>query len=158
MDPAKLNGVLTAVAEGVRGRGAVIGETTTDANQVLREVNPRSDTIRADTRAASGFTDTYSAAAHDILKMLDASAVTSATIPMIRRRWARCSTAIGLSNSGIRLVGPNKDNFIKAVSLLDPTTSLLMKYNPALTCMLVGARPRSIRAISTPPVAPTDIR
>ncbi len=141
IDPAKLNGVLSALAEGLRGRGAVIGQSITDANQVLREVNPRAETIRADTRAASGFTDTYSAAARDILKVLDASAVTSATITDDSQALGSLLAGIiGLSDSGIRLVGPNKGNFIKAVSLLDPTTSLLMKYNPALTCMLVGAK------------------
>jgi len=46
----------------------------------------------------------------------------------------------GLSRSGIQLLGPNKDNLVQAVSLLQPTTSLLMKYNPELTCMLVGAQ------------------
>ncbi len=141
IDPAKLNGVLSALAEGLRGRGAIIGQSITDANQVLREVNPRAETIRADTRAAKGFADTYSAAAQDILRVLDASAVTSATItgdaPALDSLLA---DMIGLSRSGIRLVGPNRDNLVRAVSLLDPTTSLLMKYNPMLTCMLVGAK------------------
>ncbi|ORV92140.1 MCE-family protein MCE3A [Mycobacterium interjectum] len=141
IDPAKLNGVLSALAEGLRGRGAIIGQSITDANQVLREVNPRAETIRADTRAAKGFADTYSAAARDILRVLDASAVTSATVtgdaPALDSLLA---DIIGLSRSGIRLVGPNKDNLVRTVSLLDPTTSLLMKYNPTLTCMLVGAK------------------
>lgn len=141
IDPAKLSGVLAALAEGLRGRGAIIGQSITDASQVLREVNPRAETIRADARAAKGFADTYSAAAQDILRVLDASAVTSATItgdaPALDSLLA---DMIGLSRSGIRLLGPNKDNLVRAVSLLDPTTSLLMKYNPTLTCMLVGAK------------------
>ena len=133
--------MLSALAEGLRGRGAIIGQSITDANQVLREVNPRAETIRADTRAVNGFTDTYSAAAQDILKVLDAAGVTSATITNDSQALGSLlAGVIGLSHSGIQLVGPNKDNFIKAVSLLDPTTSLLMKYNPELTCMLVGAK------------------
>ena len=141
IDPAKLSGVLSALAEGLRGRGAIIGQSITDANEVLREVNPRAETIRADTRAAKGFTDTYSAAAQDILKVLDASSVTSSTITDDSQALGSLlADMIGLSRSGIALIGANKDNLIKAVSLLDPTTSLLMKYNPALTCMLVGAK------------------
>jgi len=46
----------------------------------------------------------------------------------------------GLSRSGIGLLGPNKDNFVQTVNLLEPTTSLLMKYNPEITCTLVGAQ------------------
>ena len=48
IDTAKLNSTLSALAEGVRGQGEKIGQATTDANQVLLQLNPRSDTIRAD--------------------------------------------------------------------------------------------------------------
>ena len=46
VDVTKLNAVLTAVADGFRGKGEAIGEATTDANQVLMAINPRSETIR----------------------------------------------------------------------------------------------------------------
>src|SRR6476646_4311181 len=41
IDPAKLNAVLSAVAESVRGKGDRIGQAITDANKVLLAVNPR---------------------------------------------------------------------------------------------------------------------
>ena len=62
IDPLKLNAVLTAVAEGVRGQGERIGEATTDLNQVLLALNARSDTIRQDWRSLRNFSDTYDAA------------------------------------------------------------------------------------------------
>ena len=40
IDTAKLNAVLSALAEGVRGQGERIGEATTDANQVLLATQP----------------------------------------------------------------------------------------------------------------------
>ncbi|MFZ0906611.1 MAG: MCE family protein, partial [Mycobacterium sp.] len=46
IDVAKLNAVLTALADGFRGKGEAIGEATTDLNQVLMAINPRSETIR----------------------------------------------------------------------------------------------------------------
>ena len=141
IDPAKLQAVLSALAEGLRGHGAMIGQGITDANQVLLEINPRAETIRSDTQAVKRFSDTYGAAAQDILKVLDAASVTSATITKDSQALDSLLTGVlGLSSSGINLVGPNKDNLIRAVNLLDPTTSLLMKYNPELTCMLVGAK------------------
>jgi phospholipid/cholesterol/gamma-HCH transport system substrate-binding protein len=141
IDPAKLQGVLSALAEGLRGRGTLIGQAITDANQVLLAVNPRAETIRADTQAAKGFSDTYAAAAQNILKVLDAGGVTSATITDDSQALdSLLAGIIGLSRTGIQLIGANKDNLIRAVNLLDPTTSLLMKYNPALTCMLLGAK------------------
>ena len=54
IDPLKLNAVLTAVADGVRGQGERIGEATTDLNQVLLALNARSDTIRQDWRSFKG--------------------------------------------------------------------------------------------------------
>ena len=52
IDPTKLNGTLTALADGLRGQGPTIGEATTDANQVLLAVNPRADTVRRDWQKA----------------------------------------------------------------------------------------------------------
>ncbi len=80
IDPAKLNAVLTAVADSVRGQGERIGEATTDLNQVLLAVNPRTETIRQDWRAFKDFNDTYSAAAQNILTVLNAASTTSTTI------------------------------------------------------------------------------
>ena len=40
VDPAKLNAILSALAEGVRGQGERIGEATTDLNQVLLAAEP----------------------------------------------------------------------------------------------------------------------
>ncbi len=63
IDPLKLNAVLTAVADGVRGQGQRIGEATIDLNEVLQALNLRSDTIGRDWRSLKNFGDTYDAAA-----------------------------------------------------------------------------------------------
>jgi phospholipid/cholesterol/gamma-HCH transport system substrate-binding protein len=141
IDPAKLNGVLSALAEGLRGQGETIGEATTDANQVLLALNPRADTVRRDWQSLKGFSDTYSAAAQNILTVLDAASTTSTTVTNNSKDLdALLVNVIGLSRSGINLIGPNKDNLVRAINELQPTTSLLMKYNPELTCLLVGAQ------------------
>jgi phospholipid/cholesterol/gamma-HCH transport system substrate-binding protein len=141
IDPAKLNAVLSALAQGLRGQGDLIGQGITDANEDLLAVNPRSETVRADFRAVKGFADTYSAAAPDILKTLDAASTTSITITTNAKALDSLllSTA-GFATSGIDLLAPIKDNLVNAVNLAEPTTSLFMKYNPELTCLLVGAK------------------
>jgi phospholipid/cholesterol/gamma-HCH transport system substrate-binding protein len=141
IDPAKLNSTLSALAEGVRGQGERIGQATTDANQVLLELNPRSETIRADWRALKDFNDTYSVAAQDILSILNSASTTSATIASHAKQLdALLLATIGLSNSGISLLAPNQANLIKAINVLEPTTNLLYKYSPEYTCLLVGAK------------------
>jgi phospholipid/cholesterol/gamma-HCH transport system substrate-binding protein len=141
VDTAKLNSTLSALAEGVRGQGEKIGQATTDANQVLLALNPRSETIGEDWRALKGFNDAYSGAAHDILTVLNAASTTSATITSHTKQLdALLLATIGLSNSGISLLAPNQANLIKAINVLEPTTNLLYKYNPEYTCLLVGAK------------------
>ncbi len=102
IDVAKLNSVLSALADGVRGQGERIGQATTDANQVFLALNPRSETVRADWQALKGFSDTYSVAAQDILTTLNAASTTSVTITSHAEALdALLLATIGLSNSGI---------------------------------------------------------
>lgn len=141
IDPAKLNAVLSALAEGVRGQSERIGEATTDANEVLLALNPRTDAIRDDWRAVRAVSDTYGAAAQDILKTLSAVSTTSVTITnQASQLDALLLGVAGFSESGINVLGPSKDNFIKGFNSLRPTADLLMNYNPELTCLLVGAQ------------------
>jgi phospholipid/cholesterol/gamma-HCH transport system substrate-binding protein len=141
VDPAKLNAILSALAEGVRGQGQRIGEATTDLNQVLLALNPRSETIRADFRSLKGFADTYSDAAQNILATLDAASTTSDTITRQSKQLdSLLLNVIGFSNSGVNLLAPNQGNFIAAINDLAPTTALLANYNPEYTCLLLGAK------------------
>lgn len=141
IDVTKLNAVLSALAEGFRGKGEAIGEATTDLNQVLMAINPRSETIRADFHALKGFSDTYGAAARDIVTVLDAVSTTSSTITSNAKQLDSLLLDLtGFSQSGVNLLGPNRDNLVHGINLLESTTSLLMKYNPELTCLLVGGK------------------
>jgi phospholipid/cholesterol/gamma-HCH transport system substrate-binding protein len=141
IDPAKLNATLSAFSEGLRGLGEQIGQGITDSNEVLTALNKRSDTIRTDFQALKGFADTYSAAAPDILKILDVASTTSTTITTNAKALdSLLLSTIGFANSGINLLAPVKDDLVKAVDLAEPTTGLLMKYNPELTCLLVGGK------------------
>ncbi|MDA4105760.1 MCE family protein [Mycolicibacterium holsaticum] len=141
VDPPKLNAVLSAMADGVEGQGERIGRATTDANHVLMAVNPRMDTVARDWRALRGFADTYDAAAEDILTVLDAVSATSTTISTRAAELNGLLLAVaGFGRVGVEAVAPGHDNMIRAINVAEPTTGLLMKYNPEFTCMLVGAK------------------
>lgn len=140
VDPAKLNAVLTAVAEGVRGQGERMGRATTDLNVVLTALNERNDTITADWRSFKNFNDTYAAVATDIVTILDGASTTSTTVAEHADELdALLLNAIGLSRSGTELLGSSKDSLIGLVGTLESTTSLLRKYSPVYTCWLQGA-------------------
>jgi phospholipid/cholesterol/gamma-HCH transport system substrate-binding protein len=141
IDPPKLNAVLTAVADAVRGRGERVGEATTAASHILSEINPRMGHMQQDWRSLRDASDAYSAAAQDILATIDAFSTTSATITNHAADLdALLLSTIGFSQAGIDLLGPNQRNLVRAVNVLEPTTDLLMKYNPVYTCLLMGAK------------------
>lgn len=141
VDPLKLNAVLTAVADAVRGKGEKIGEATTDLNEVLTALNSREDVFREDIRSLKNLGDTYSAAAEDIVSILDAVSTTSATV--VEHKDALDTlllNAVGVSEAGTNLLVSSKDNLVTAINSLEPTTELLNMYSPAYACTLQGAQ------------------
>lgn len=140
VDPAKVNAVLSAIADAVRGQGPRMGEATAALNRVLTEVNARSETLHEDWRSFGDFSATYAAVADDIVSILDSASTTSATI--VERRSDLDSLLLnvtGFAQSGSNLLATSKDSFIEAVNTFAPTTELLHKYNPIYTCTLQGS-------------------
>ncbi len=140
IDTSKLNAVLSALAQGVGGKGEQIGQSITDSKIVLEELNSRTETMRENFRALADFGDTYSAAAPNIINTIGAFSTTASTMSAKATELDQLLFNLaGMSRSGVELLGPNKSNLIDTINLLQPTTDLLMKYNPSLTCLLVGA-------------------
>lgn len=140
IDPAKLNAILSALAEGFRGQGPAMGEAITGLNQFLAEVNPRSETMRRDWQLLGELSATYDAAADDILRTLDAASTTSATITSHRSELdSLLLNVIGFGRAGVDLIGPSQRNLVDAINVLQPTTGVLNKYTPEYTCLLNGA-------------------
>lgn len=140
VDPPKLNAVLTAWADGLRGKGARIGEATAAARNVVAALDDRSDVFDADLRSLSGATGAYAAAAPNLLATLTALSTTSSTVTgQARELDAALLATAGLSQSGIDLLGPNMDNLVNGINNLQPTTDLLAAYEPEYTCTLQGA-------------------
>ena len=141
IDPAKLNAVLSAVAESLRGRGHSLGEAITGANNVLLAVNPRMPTVRRDWQLFGQTAQAYSGAAEDILSALDSFSTTSTTIAAHAPALdTLLLSAVGFSRAGVATIGGNQTALVRAMNILDPTTALLMKYSPTYTCLFQGAQ------------------
>jgi phospholipid/cholesterol/gamma-HCH transport system substrate-binding protein len=141
IDPAKLNGVLSAVAEGVRGKGDRIGQAITDGNRALLTVNPRIPTVQRDWQLFGKTAEAYSDAAQDILSALDSFSTTSVTITKNAKALDELLlSAIGFAQSGINTIGRNQQNLVTAINVVAPTFELLNKYSPSYTCLFQGAQ------------------
>ena len=141
IDPAKLNAILSAFSQALRGKGERLGQAITGANNVLLTVNPRLGTIRKDWQLLGKTAAIYSDAAPDILSILDSAATTSTTITAEQRSLdSLLLSAVGFSQTGINVIGRNESNIVRSINLLDPTTALLNKYSPTYTCLFQGAQ------------------
>jgi phospholipid/cholesterol/gamma-HCH transport system substrate-binding protein len=141
IDPAKLNAILSAFAQSVRGKGERMGQAITDANNVLLMVNPRMDTIDKNWKLFGKTAAIYSDAAQDILSILDSAATTSKTLTDDQRSLdSLLLSTVGFSQTGINLIGRSESNIVRSFNLLDPTTALLNEYSPTFTCLFQGAQ------------------
>ena len=141
IDPAKLNGVLSALSEALRGKGEIIGEAITASNDVLLAVNPRMPTITRDWQLFGQTMNIYSGAARNILSILDSFSTTATTISnQATALDGVLLSAVGFSQSGITALGANQENLVRSLNTLAPTTGLLNTYSPAYTCMFQGAQ------------------
>ena len=140
IDPAKLNSVLSAVAESVRGKGEVIGQAITDANNVLLAVNPRMETVRQDWQLFGKTHEAYSDAAQDIVSILDSSRRPARRSAHMPRHSTRCCC-----RRSDFPIGDQHDRRKPAESGARDQHSrsddaLLMKYSPTYTCLFQGAQ------------------
>ncbi len=141
IDPAKLNAILSAFSESLRGKGDRLGAAISDANNLLLTVNPRMSTIHRDWRLFGKTAAAYSNAAQDILSILDSAATTSTTITENQRALdTLLLSAVGFSQAGTSVIGNNESNIVRSVDLLEPTTTLLEKYSPTYACLFQGAQ------------------
>jgi phospholipid/cholesterol/gamma-HCH transport system substrate-binding protein len=141
IDPAKLNGVLSALADGFRGKGDRIGQAITEGNRALLAVNPKMPTVRRDWQLFGKTTEAYSDAAQDILATLDSFSTTSVTITKNKTALDEVLlSAIGFADSGVNTIGGNQPNLVSAINLVAPTFELLNKYSPTYTCTFQGAQ------------------
>jgi phospholipid/cholesterol/gamma-HCH transport system substrate-binding protein len=141
IDPAKMNAVLSALAEALRGKGDTIGAAITDANNVLLAVNPRMPTVQHDWQLFGQTVGAYSDAAQDILSVLDSFTKTGDTITGNAGALSDALlSAVGFSQSGVDVIGGNAPNIIRSMNTLVSTTDLLFTYSPTYTCLFQGAQ------------------
>ncbi|MDZ4270157.1 MAG: MCE family protein [Mycobacterium sp.] len=137
IQPDKLNETLGAIASAMRGRGEKIGQSLTDLNTALGQLNPHLEALDRDLAAAPPVLAAYADAAPDLMSILDSTARLSTTVVDTEPDLdALLVSAIGLSDIGSPVLAENTRPLGDVLSLLAPTTALLRDYHQALTCGL----------------------
>jgi len=80
LEPEKLNAALTAIAEGLQGRGNALGENLANIDAYLAKINPSLPTIQADISGLADLAESLNANADDILRIARNSIVSGQTL------------------------------------------------------------------------------
>ena len=145
LEPEKINATLGALSEALRGRGKQVGELLTDADAYLTDINPSLPALQQDFKSAAEVTNLYADVAPDLVRLLDdATAIGGTLVDERDNLESLLLSLIGVANTGETVLGENEQNLTTALDLLRPTTALLDRYSPVLSCLILGldkARP-----------------
>lgn len=152
VEPTKLNETLSALSQGLAGRGARFGTTLDDLDTLLADLDPAMDTLSRDIALAPEVLNAYADAAPDLLATADnASRISDTLVEKQADLDSLLVSAIGLADIGQDVVATNRTAFAELIHLLAPTTDLTNQYHQALNCGLAGMLPL---AMAPPPPVP----
>jgi phospholipid/cholesterol/gamma-HCH transport system substrate-binding protein len=142
IDPIKLNQTLAAISGALNGRGETLGQTVTDLDRFLQQINPSLDNINRDLEVAPVALNAYADAAPDLVDVLDNTTKLSNTVVDQQKNLdAFLISAIGLANTGNDVIGTNRQALTDDLRMLVPTTALTSQYQENLRCGLQGLIP-----------------
>jgi phospholipid/cholesterol/gamma-HCH transport system substrate-binding protein len=142
IEPQKLNAMLAALSSGLNGRGEKLGETITNLDYVLAQLDPSLPNLSHDISVAPTVLNTFADAAPDLVQTMANSTELSNTIVDQGANLDRfLMSVISVSDTGNDVIGGNRAALTSTLALLTPTTDLLNEYNPALYCLLAGLVP-----------------
>ncbi|KAA9160481.1 MCE family protein [Amycolatopsis acidicola] len=137
--PSQVNTTLNALATTLQGRGEQLGDFLANVDSYLRKLNPELPAVQADLGKTAQVTNLYADVAPDFFHVLDNATKIGATV--VDKQGALDGFLKELSSLGIsgdQLFTENGANLVQTLDLLEPTSSLLAKYSPELTCFLQG--------------------
>ncbi len=151
VDPVQLNATLSAVAQALDGLGTRFGESITNGNNILAQLNPRMPQIRYDVQRLADLADIYTDASPDLWNFLQNALITAGTLNRQQDDLdAALLSAVGVGNTGEDILRRGGQYLARGAADLVPTAQLLDTYSPELFCMtrnFYEAAPKIAKAI-----------
>lgn len=138
VDPIKLNQTLAATADALSGLGgAGFGDSLTDGNHILDDLNARMPAARTDTRLLADLADVYADASADLWDGLR-DAVTSARTFNEHSDDvdAALMAALGFADAAADTLERGGPYLVRGAADLVPTSRLLDYHSPAIFCSI----------------------
>jgi phospholipid/cholesterol/gamma-HCH transport system substrate-binding protein len=135
--PDKLSLTLTAIAQGLQGRGQELGQSLVTLNSYLAKLNPQLPQIDTDIRKLAGLSRTYNQAAPAIVQALDDFGVTGRTIANQRADFDALLANLTTSSDDLTsFLNANSANAITLSADSISTLDILARYSPEFPCVL----------------------
>ncbi len=136
-EPDKLSITLTAIAQGLQGRGKELGQTLVTLNSYLRQMNPHLPAVDADIRQLIQLTQSYHQALPQVLQALNDFSITGQTLAEERANFAALLTTVTTASDDLRaFLAANSPNIIRLGTDSQATLRILAAYAPEFPCTL----------------------
>ena len=137
VDPVKLNATLTAAASALDGLGTKFGQSITNGNDILADVNPQMPQLRYDTQRLADLAHTYTDASPDLWAFLDNALITAHTFNDQQGNIdATLLASIGFANTGADILDRGGADLVRGQADLVPTSQLFDEYSPEIFCTI----------------------
>jgi phospholipid/cholesterol/gamma-HCH transport system substrate-binding protein len=136
-EPDKLSLTLTAIAQGLQGRGQALGQALVTLNSYLEKLNPELPQIDTDIRDLAALARTYNQASPAILQALDDFGVTGRTLADQHADFAALLANLTTSSDDLTaFLNANSANAITLSADSLSTLRILARYAPEFPCVL----------------------
>lgn len=146
VQPAQLASTLGALSQALHGRGKTLGATLVGLDTYLKGVNPAVPAVLASLNDLRPVTDTYSAAAPQLLGGLADLGTTSQTFVYMRDDLRRVLLGVTDASGDLTdFLDENQENLVALSSSARPTLEILARYSPEFPCFfrqMVNGIPR----------------
>ncbi len=139
VQPDQLSVALTAIAQGLQGRGQEFGQSLVELNQVLGKVDPQLPALDDDISELAGFANSFSQATPNLLAALHDFTVTSQTIVDEREQLAGLYPTVRTAAANFAaFLRANKGNIIHLSAGSTSVLRALARYSPEFPCTLAS--------------------
>jgi len=139
--PDKLSLTLTAIAQGLQGRGAELGQSLVTLSSYLKKLNPQLPQIDNDLTKLAALARTYNQAAPDLVQALDDFGETGRTIANQHANFDALLANLTTSSDDLTsFLDANSANAITLSADSLSTLDILARYSPEFPCVLQQLR------------------
>jgi virulence factor Mce-like protein len=139
LKPAQLSLALNSLSSALRGRGDRLGGNFALVDAYFKELNPELPAIQEDFRGLADVSESYAAAAPDLLRLVDNSAAASRNLVDQKEELsAFLSSTTDFADTFTDVLDENDKRLITLASASRPMLGVYAKYAPEYPCMLAG--------------------